>query len=183
MPVSHLSRVFSDQFLSSLDLNDVFIERQKWFANAQDADLLSAFQYLNLKTYLPDDILVKVDRMSMYHALECRSPFLDYRVVEFAAKLPSNLKIGPAGERKYLLRTLLSRYVPETITSRPKMGFTVPWSDWCQGAIKQTMINNWVEMDTPYFKKDAAHYLFPANKPGWPTRQWNAFCTMNFFNQ
>lgn len=181
MPASDLNQIFTREFLSTINMDEVFSERRKWFKEVGDVDLLSAFQFLNIKTYLPDDILVKVDRMSMHHALECRSPFLDYRVVEFASKLPSHYKIGPLGERKYLLRTLLKRYLPDSITERPKMGFTVPWSDWCTGTMKNSMIENWKAMNQPYFRKEAARYLYPPNKPGWPMRQWNAFCSMEFF--
>ncbi len=181
MPAANLDRIFTKEFLSSIDMEELFYERSKFFKNVVDLDLLSAFQYLNIKTYLPDDILVKVDRMSMYHALECRSPFLDYRIVEFASRLPSRFKIGPLGERKYLLRTLLKRYLPEPISNRPKMGFSVPWSDWCSGAMRTSMIEKWNSMNKPYFRQEACGYLYPVNKPGWPARQWNAFCSMEFF--
>ncbi|WP_240910205.1 asparagine synthase (glutamine-hydrolyzing) [Desulfopila sp. IMCC35008] len=183
MPISHLKHVFNEKLLSKVELDEVFSERQKWFSRVSEYDLLSAFQYLSIKTYLPDDVLVKVDRMSMYHALECRSPFLDYRIVEYAAKLPFSLKIDPHGERKYLLRKLLGRYVPKSITERPKMGFSVPWSDWCTGRMKKSLQEEWFAMNSPLFKKEAAYYLFPENKPGWPARQWNSLCTRYFFEE
>ena len=156
-------------------------EHKAWQAQVAGADLLSQLQYLNLKCYLPDDILVKVDRMSMAHALECRSPLLDYRVVEFAARLSFAQKINPDGKGKYLLRHLLKRYLPEQLIDRPKMGFSIPWSEWCKGPLGRDIEAQWAAMDTPWFRNDAASFLFPKERLGWPTRQWNAFCVVSFF--
>lgn len=87
------------------------------------------------KQYLPDDILVKVDRASMAVSLEVRSPLLDYRVAEFAWRVPFNMKIKN-GDGKYLLKELLYKYVPREIVERPKMGFDVPIDEWLRGSLK-----------------------------------------------
>jgi asparagine synthase (glutamine-hydrolysing) len=87
MPLLQLRKVLTPEVLNAVTFSEAFTSRERWYSRVQDVDLLSQLQYVNMKTYLVDDILVKVDRMSMAHALECRSPFLDYRVVEFAAKL------------------------------------------------------------------------------------------------
>ena len=79
--------------------------------------------------YLPDDLLVKVDRATMFHSIECREPFLDHRLVEFTMRLPTELKIKN-GQTKYLLRKLLSRYVPKEYLNRKKQGFSIPIFDW-----------------------------------------------------
>lgn len=183
LPLSMLKKIFTPLVFEKVSLQDAFHDREQWYARSENADLLSRLQYMNLKTYLPDDILVKVDRMSMVHALECRSPFLDYRIVEFATKLPFKCKIGPQGQQKYLLRRILSRYLPDKIINRPKMGFSIPWSEWCKGSLGHEIKNRWKSMKSPYFQEKAADILFPGKRLGWPNRQWNAFCTVNFFGR
>lgn len=86
-------------------------------------------------TYLPDDILVKVDRASMAYSLEARAPFLDHRLAEFALQTPMQLKIRN-GQSKWLLRTLLSKYLPPHLFNRTKQGFTLPIDQWLRGPLR-----------------------------------------------
>jgi asparagine synthase (glutamine-hydrolysing) len=99
------------------------------------ATFAQQMMHLDLMFYLPDDVLVKVDRAAMAVSLETRTPFLDHRVVEFAAAVPLHLKLRNK-QSKWILRQLLDRYVPREFVERPKMGFGVPLHDWLRGPLR-----------------------------------------------
>jgi asparagine synthase (glutamine-hydrolysing) len=104
-------------------------------ATLSQVDPVGAAQLLDLHTYLPDDIMVKVDRSAMAVSLESRAPFLDHRIIEFGATLPPTFK-SSGREGKKVLKHLLYRYVPKELVNRPKMGFGVPIDEWLQGPLK-----------------------------------------------
>jgi asparagine synthase (glutamine-hydrolysing) len=121
-------RLFGEGLLQRRRRFDPFIAIEPHLARAPKEPLARAL-YLDLKTWLADDGLVKVDRMSMAHALEVRCPLLDHRIIEFAARLPARLKLA-GGTTKVLLRRVAERRLPAEILTRPKRGFAPPVSRW-----------------------------------------------------
>lgn len=102
----------------------------------QVPSFLARMRYYDMRTYLCDDILTKVDRTSMAVSLEAREPLLDHRVVEFAMGLPDHL-LYREGRSKWLLRAVLERYVPRALFERPKMGFSIPTGAWLRGPLRE----------------------------------------------
>lgn len=107
-------------------------DRARW---PRLADPVARMMALDAMTYLPDDVLVKVDRAAMAVSLETRAPFLDRDVMEFAWTLPMSMKLRH-GKGKWILRGLLDRHVPRALIDRPKMGFAIPIDDWLRGPLR-----------------------------------------------
>ncbi len=113
---------------------DPYVTFRRAHSACTSADPLDRALYVDVNTYLVDDILTKVDKMSMAVSLEAREPLLDHKLLEFAATIPSSLKLKN-GRSKHLLRKLLERYVPGSIVNRPKQGFAAPVGDWLRGPL------------------------------------------------
>jgi asparagine synthase (glutamine-hydrolysing) len=131
--------LYSPDFARSLHGYNSFGFIEEYFAQAASNDPLDQQEYVDIKTYLVDDILVKVDRMSMANSLEARVPFLDYRFVEFAATIPSQLRLH--GKRtKHILKTALQDELPPKIIQRGKEGFSIPIKNWLKNELKPLMM-------------------------------------------
>ena len=133
-------RLYSSDFLRDLgdfDAHDLMLEQ---FASCNSNDPLDQQQYVDIHTYLVDDILVKVDRMSMATSLEARVPFLDYRFVEFAATVPSHLRLR-GKTSKYLLKRAMTDILPIEIIQRNKEGFSIPIKNWMKKELKPMMLD------------------------------------------
>ncbi|HKW94422.1 MAG TPA: asparagine synthase (glutamine-hydrolyzing) [Methylomirabilota bacterium] len=135
-PADKLS-LLSEEFRRGLGGYSPFSRFSAHFEKTRGQDHLSRILYADLKTYLPNDILVKMDRMAMASSLEVRSPLLDHRVIEFAASLPLHLKYR-RGESKYLLKRYAAERAPSGVIHRPKMGFSFPLSGWLRGGLRGT---------------------------------------------
>ena len=103
--------------------------------NINEINIIDKMLIWDALGYLPDDILVKVDRASMFYSVETRTPFLDHRISEVACRIPNNLKVK-SNYGKYILRKLLYNYIPKSLVDRPKAGFGVPVEEWLRGPLK-----------------------------------------------
>jgi asparagine synthase (glutamine-hydrolysing) len=127
------------QLMARPETHDYAAKFRDLYRNAPAApdDWLNRALYVDLKTYLVDDILTKVDRMSMAVSLESRPPLLDHKVVEFVATLPPHLKLN-GNQRKYIFKKAASRFVPPEILSRKKQGFRLPIAEWLRKELRET---------------------------------------------
>jgi asparagine synthase (glutamine-hydrolysing) len=128
-------QIYTEQFRETLGAVDDAAVLDKWFARANGSGVLDAAMLTDQMTYLPNDLLVKVDIASMANSLEARSPLLDHNVIEFAASLPENLKMRRF-ETKSLLKKVAARLVPREVIYRRKMGFGVPVGKWLRNEMK-----------------------------------------------
>lgn len=132
---SLLSSAFQDPAALVRDGHDELGAIDRAFAGERGLGTIERMMLADQLEYLPDDLLAKVDRVSMAVSLEVRVPLLDYRVAEFAWRLPRRFKVRD-GETKWLLRQMLYKRVPRAMVDRPKMGFSVPIDRWLRGALK-----------------------------------------------
>ncbi len=129
------SRLYSGDFAASVRHADPFSSFRDAWHDCSSRDPMDRALYVDARTYMIDDMLTKVDRMSMAASLEAREPLLDHRLLEFAACVPVSLKLRN-GRSKYLLRRLLERHVPKSITDRRKRGFVAPIGEWLRGPLR-----------------------------------------------
>jgi asparagine synthase (glutamine-hydrolysing) len=131
-------------------------------------DLLSRLQYIDTKRYLPEDILTKVDRMSMAHSLEVRAPLLDYTLVEYVASIPPTLKLRN-GVAKYLFRRMASKYLPKEVLDKPKQGFGVPTGSWFQEELREharAILLDPVTLRRGYFRRKTVEQMLDLHAAG-----------------
>lgn len=160
--------LFSDAFKSDLQDYNALEIFKKHAEEAGTDDPLSLIQYLDIKTYLPGDILTKVDRASMAYSLEVRVPLLDHELVGWIANLPSNFKLR-GGEGKYIFKKSLEGQLPHDILYRPKMGFGVPLASWFRNELKEkiqeTVLSEQM-LDSGYFDPAYLNLLIKDHQSG-----------------
>ena len=151
-----------EYFDKDLASRNIFL---KFFEDDRYSDQLARMR-ADQETYLPEDILVKVDRNAMYHSLEVRVPFIDHRLVDFANKLPMSFKTGN-GIGKYLLKKLLGQMLPESLINRPKHGFSVPVGDWFRNDYASQLQEQLLSPDArigSYLNKSFVQQLFDTHQ-------------------
>jgi asparagine synthase (glutamine-hydrolysing) len=184
-PDSHKRQgLYTPDFLAALgdfDSRDLFepFHRPGW-------DPLRQITYLDLKTYLPGDILTKVDRMSMAHALEARVPLLDHKLVELAFRIPSRYRLRD-GKGKWLFRRVVDARLPEKIRHRPKRGFAIPLAHWLTGPqgerIRETLLSERLAK-RGFLNREAIQRLWQDHRSGrrdHAPRLWALYCLELWF--
>jgi len=132
-------RLYTPGFRSRLGVSDPAEYIRKVYRNADGLDDVDRALQVGVETYLPDDLLVKVDIASMANSLEPRSPLLDHRVLEFAAGLRASRHVGMRTTKR-LLKGYAARLLPASIIRRPKQGFAVPLASWLRGPLRRSLI-------------------------------------------
>lgn len=130
--------LYNPEYYQALNGNSAVAFIASQFAACAAFDPLAQQQAVDIKTYLVDDILTKVDRMSMAASLEVRVPLLDHRIVEFAVNLPPHMKLR-GGQTKYILRKVMADHLPPSVLTKPKQGFSIPLKHWLLGSLRPLM--------------------------------------------
>jgi asparagine synthase (glutamine-hydrolysing) len=157
--------LYSADFERSIDHEYSAEPLQKLFSKVKDQAILDQMLYIDTKTWLPDDLLIKADKMTMANSLELRVPLLDHKVLEFAAALPTNYKLK-GFSLKYILKRALSKRVPSAILKRKKAGFPVPYDSWMRGDLKGWLSGILLDRETSargYFRKSTVERLLTEN--------------------
>jgi asparagine synthase (glutamine-hydrolysing) len=155
------AELYSDDFISALDDADPAQFLFAAFARSRRRDIVSRSSFVDIETYLPCDLLSKVDLASMANGLECRSPFLDHHVVELAVAMPISLKMRFL-RGKHILKETFRDLLPAAIQKRPKMGFGVPLDSWFRGELASYLQDTLLDsrtLDRGYFRPDAVRQL------------------------
>lgn len=160
----------------------------KYYKRAGNTDDLSKVLYVDFKTYLPDRMLVKVDRMSMAHSQEVRNPFLDHKLLEYVARIPSGLKLK-GREGKYILKKCVSKKLPNEIISRKKQGFDIPLDLWFRNQLKDRAYENIFSPDnflSNYFDFNFIQKIWDEHQSGmvnWGQHLWVLFALETWENR
>jgi asparagine synthase (glutamine-hydrolysing) len=189
MPDRIRDQLFSDSFRQGLNGYRAVEVMRGYAAKSPTDDPLSLIQYLDMKTYLPGDILTKVDRASMAHALEVRVPLLDHQFVEWVSGLPPTVKLKD-GEGKHIFKQALKPFLPDDILYRSKRGFSIPLADWFRGPLKERVrqaVLSPILLDTGYFNQTYLQHLVDSHESGvkdysvflWSLLMFESFLRIN----
>jgi asparagine synthase (glutamine-hydrolysing) len=165
--VRNLDDIYAPDFRCTIDRARSLEIAGDFFRNVSDQPILNQMLYVDTKTWLPDDLLIKADKITMANSLELRVPFLDHRVLEFAASLPIEEKLH-GFTTKHVLRRALAQRVPPEILSRPKAGFPVPYRSWMRNELKDFVHDTLLSgraTSRGYFSASAVRKVVENNSP------------------
>jgi asparagine synthase (glutamine-hydrolysing) len=157
--------IYSSNFCEQIDKQRSLLPVARLLSKTGSQDLLSRMLYVDTKTWLPDDLLVKADKMTMANSLELRVPLLDHKLLEFAATLPSNFKVRGV-TTKYIAKRALAKHIPAEIVERKKAGFPVPYENWLKTDLRDSIHDMLLDRETMgrgYFRKSAIEKLLRDN--------------------
>jgi asparagine synthase (glutamine-hydrolysing) len=163
-----LGKVYSADFAQAIDREHTLEPVRRLQAHVLGQNTLDAMLYIDTKTWLPDDLLIKADKMTMANSVELRVPLLDHRVLEFAASLPPSFKLR-GFSLKYILKKALSQRVPKEIRNRKKTGFPVPYESWLRNDLRDVVwavLTDRRTVERGYFRKEVVEGLLQANSNG-----------------
>ncbi len=172
-------RLFTSDFRARIGNYESIDVLREYYDRADTEDLLSKIQYVDIKTYLTDDILTKVDRASMAVSLEVRAPMLDHKFLELAASMPSNLKLRN-GTGKYMLKKALEPILPREILYRQKQGFAIPLGDWFKHELKEMAHHVILETDDGILDRRFLGTIWDQHQKGYYDRSALLWATLMF---
>jgi len=162
---AHYQDTYSGDFYDQIDKQHSLLPVTRLLWKNGSEDVLSRMLYVDSKTWLPDDLLIKADKMTMANSLELRVPLLDHKLLEFAASLPSNFKVRGL-TTKYIAKRALAKQIPAEIVKRKKAGFPVPYENWLRTDLRDSIHDVLLDretLDRGYFKKSAIEKLLRDN--------------------
>jgi asparagine synthase (glutamine-hydrolysing) len=164
------ARLYTDDYLAVLSDSRSEPERviRDAWAEASGEELLDVMQEVDIRTWLPNDLIAKMDIATMAHGLEARSPFLDHELMELAASIPADLRL-PGMQKKGLLRNAVRPWLPEEILDRPKQGFCVPMANWLRNDLRELasdVLLDPASVDRGYFREPSVRELLDAHNQG-----------------
>jgi asparagine synthase (glutamine-hydrolysing) len=161
-----MSKLYSGDFARSINREQALEPMRRLHDRVRGQETLDGMLYIDTKTWLPDDLLIKADKITMANSIELRVPLLDHKVLEFAAALPSSFKVHGL-TTKYLLKEALRSRVPEPILKRPKTGFPVPYESWLRTDLKgwaRDILLDSATLRRGYFDRGSLERLLSANQ-------------------
>jgi asparagine synthase (glutamine-hydrolysing) len=165
---NRLGKVYSTDFAQAIDREHTLEPLRELQAHVRGQNTLDAMLYIDTKTWLPDELLIKADKMTMANSVELRVPLLDHRVLEFAASLPPSFKLK-GFSLKYILKKVLSQKIPKEICDRKKTGFPVPYESWLRNDLKDVIwgvLTDRRTINRGYFRRGEIEGLLRANSNG-----------------